>query len=307
MSAAAGEPSGSAERGGPSTAGADETVVERRRSLVFRLSRDPLAATAAALLIAVVLASVFAGFLAPYDPIDQDLDIILAGPSGDHWLGTDELGRDLLSRVLFAGRISLLAALQAVVVASVVGIPLGVLAGYRGGIVDAVVSRTTDALISFPPLVLAVAIVAALGPSLRNAMIAVGVVFAPRFIRVTRGVTLSVREETYIESSRALGSSPFRIMWRHVLPNIASPLVVQVTLTMALAVLAEAALSFLGLGATLPDASWGTLLQRAARRMEQAPLYAISPGVMIAGVVLALNMFGDSLRDMIAGGERAQD
>lgn len=252
----------------------------------------------------VVVIAILAPILAPHDPNSQDLRAVLQSPSGDHWLGTDDVGRDVLSRLLYASRVSLLAALLAVSVALGLGLIPGLIAGYARGWVDSVVMRIADALMAFPPLILAVALVGVLGPGLTNAMIAVGIVFSPRFLRVLRGAALSVREETYIEAARGIGCSSTKILRRHVLPNVLSPLIVQVSFAAGTAMLAEASLSFLGLGVQPPDASWGAMLGRAYRFYDRAPWVVVFPGVAIALTVLAFNLLGDALRDSLGREER---
>lgn len=264
-----------------------------------RLRQQRSAMIAAGFVIFIVATAVFAPLLATHDPNQQELANFLLPPSSEHWFGTDDLGRDLYSRMLFAGRISLLAAVQSVAVAAILGVLPGILAGFSGGWIDSAIMRTTDAVMAFPPIILAISIVAVLGPGLRNAMIAIGVIFAPRFIRLGRGATLSVRQETYIEASRSIGTPRHTVIRRHVLPNVAAPLIVQASLMLGVAMLAEAALSFIGLGVQAPDASWGSLLQRGFRLTQSAPWLTIFPGIPIALTVLALNIFGDGLRDSL--------
>jgi ABC-type dipeptide/oligopeptide/nickel transport system permease subunit len=249
--------------------------------------------------IALVLMALFAPWVAPYDPLSQDLRNTLQGPSADHWLGTDELGRDVLSRIIYGSRVSLMAAAQAVVLALLLGVPPGLLAGFFGGWVDTIISRLTDTLMSFPPLLLAIAIVGVFGPNLRNAMIAVGVIFAPRFIRLTRASVLAVREETFIEASRSIGTPTFHVLRTRIVPNVLSPLVVQTSLSLGFAMLAEAGLSFLGLGVQPPEASWGAMVGRAYRFLNQSPTLVIFPGLAIVFAVLAFNVLGDGLRDSV--------
>jgi ABC-type dipeptide/oligopeptide/nickel transport system permease subunit len=264
-----------------------------------RFLRQRAAVFALAFVILLVLVAVFAPWVAPYDPLSQDLRNTLQGPSADHWLGTDELGRDVLSRIIYGSRVSLLAAVQAVVLALVLGVPPGLAAGFFGGKVDTIISRLTDTLMSFPPLLLAIAIVGVFGPNLRNAMIAVGVIFAPRFIRLTRASVLAVREETFIEASRSIGTPTFRVLRTRILPNVLSPLVVQTSLSLGFAMLAEAGLSFLGLGVQPPEASWGAMVGRAYRFLNQSPTLVIFPGLAIVFAVLAFNVLGDGLRDSV--------
>lgn len=271
-----------------------------------RLFRNRSALCAAVFLGLVLLLVAAAPLIAPSDPLAQDLRAVLESPSGDHWLGTDDLGRDVLSRLLFAGRVSLIAAVQAVVVGVVLGVPFGLLAGYRGGIVDTIIMRATDAVLSFPPLILAIAIVGVRGRGLTNAMIAVGIVFAPRFIRLVRGTVRAVVEETFIEASRSIGTPGWRIVTSRILPNVLSPLIVQISLAASFAMLAEAGLSFLGLGVQSPDASWGSMLGRAFSYINVAPWLSIFPGLCIAFTVLALNVLGDGMRDAIGREDRSR-
>lgn len=273
--------------------------VSARARFLRRFRRQRPALVALVFLLLLVAVAVLAPVLAPDDPRAQDLQAVLDRPGGEHLLGTDQVGRDVLSRMLFAARISLLAAAQAVLVAVALGVPLGLVAGYVSGAVDTLVMRVTDAVMAFPPLLLAISLVGVLGPSLTNAMLAVGIVFAPRFLRLVRGATLAVREETFIEASRGLGCSTPRLVARHILPNVLSPLVVQVSLTAGLAMLAEASLSFLGLGVQPPDASWGAMLGQAFRFFGQAPWLIMIPGVAIGLTVLSFNVLGDGLRDSL--------
>ncbi len=264
-----------------------------------RFLRQRAAVVALAFVLFLVFVAVFAPWVAPFDPLSQDLRNTLQGPSTGHWLGTDELGRDVLSRIIFGSRVSLLAAVQAVVLALVLGVPPGLIAGFFGGWIDTIISRLTDTLMSFPPLLLAIAIVGVFGPNLRNAMIAVGVIFAPRFIRLTRAAVMAVREETFIEASRSIGTPTFRVLRTRILPNVLSPLVVQTSLSLGFAMLAEAGLSFLGLGVQPPEASWGAMVGRAYRFLNQSPTLVIFPGLAIVFAVLAFNVLGDGLRDSV--------
>ena len=246
-----------------------------------------------------VLVAIFAPYLAPYDPIQTSWTTIRKPPSAAHWFGTDENGRDLLARVIFGARASLLAGVISVSIALGIGVPIGMVAGYVGGWIDALISRITDAMLACPFLILAIALAAFLGPSLFNAMIAIGISATPIFIRLTRGLVLSIKVEDYVEAARALGNPPVRIALRHILPNAVAPLLVQATLAIAAAIIAEASLSFLGLGQQPPDPSWGSMLNTAQRFIEQAPWMAIFPGLSIFVVVLAFNLFGDGLRDAL--------
>lgn len=270
-----------------------------RARFLRRFGRQRPALIALAFLVLVTMATVAAPLLVTHDPLEQNLLGVLRQPGGAHVLGTDELGRDVFSRALYAGRVSLLAAAQAVGVAIALGVLPGLVAGYAGRRVDGVIMRITDALMSFPPLILAIAFVGVLGPSLSNAMLVIGVIFAPRFVRLVRGTVLAIREETFIEASRSIGTPTGRVIVRHVLPNTLSPLVVQVSLTAAMAMLAEASLSFLGLGVQPPDVSWGSMIERGFRYTASAPWLTVFPGLLIALTVLAFNVLGDGLRDSL--------
>jgi peptide/nickel transport system permease protein len=280
-------------------AGAEVAVLSRGRRFRRRFLRDRAALVALAFLIILVVSALFAPLLAPEDPASQDLLTVLERPSADHLLGTDHLGRDVLSRLIHASRVSLLAAFEAVLVGIVLALPPGLIAGYAGGWVDSVIMRVADALMSFPPLLLAIAIVAVLGPGVTKAMFAVGVVFAPRLARLVRASVLDIRDETFIEAARSIGVSTPRILRRHILPNIMPPLLVQISILAGVAMLLEAGLSFLGLGVQPPDASWGTMLGEAFIVIYQAQWLSVFPGVAIALSVLAFNVLGDGLRDAI--------
>ncbi|HMG44229.1 MAG TPA: ABC transporter permease [Acidimicrobiales bacterium] len=266
----------------------------------FLTNRVAVAATAVLLLLVVVAA--IAPMLAPQDPNHQDLANPLRSPSGDHLLGTDALGRDTLSRLIMATRVSMVAAALATGVAILGGVPAGLLAGYLGGWIDAVLGRITDALLTMPPLILAMAIIGVLGPGLTNAMFAVGVVFAPRFFRVARGAGQSVRSETYILACRAMGCSTGRILWRHVMPNTSGPLLVQTSFTAGLAITAEASLSFLGLGLRPPAASWGSMTQQAFTTLTTNSFPIFPPVAMVIVAILAFSVIGDAWRDVLGQG-----
>ncbi len=247
-------------------------------------------------LLAVVLMAIFAPLVAPYDPLKQDIPNRLASPSSAHWLGTDDIGRDVLSRLLYGARASLWASLLAVTVAAVIGIPLGLFAGYAGRWVDASLMRITDTILSFPALVLAVGVTGALGVGLNTSMFAIGIVFAPSVARLMRGRTLTVRQEPYVEASALAGSRTRWIIVRHVLPNAVQPVLVQLSLLFAGALLAEAGLSFLGLGVQPPTPSWGAMLGRAYGYLNKAPAQMLAPGIAIALCALSFNVLGDALR-----------
>lgn len=265
----------------------------------YRYRRNTSAVIAAAVLALIVLGSIFAPLIAPHSPTYIDVYDRLLGPTPEHWLGTDTLGRDVLSRLLYAGRVSLLAAALAVGVAVVLGLPTGLLAGFLGGRVDWVLNRVADVLMTFPTLILAVAVIGVMGPGLTKAMVTLGVVYAPRLFRVVRGATLGVRAETYIEASISIGTRPLTVLRRRVLPNILPPLLVQVSLMLATALLAEAALSLLGLGAQPPTPSWGVELGGAFNQIQTAPDLVWAPGLAIALATLSFNLIGDGLRDSL--------
>lgn len=286
------------------TAGPDVPALaglHRRRRTTWARFRTNRAGFVALLGVGVlVVVAIAAPLLAPYDPAAQDTANILAGPfSRDHVLGTDGLGRDVLSRLIFATRIAMTAPLLVLVVALSLGVAPGLLAGYVGGRLDGLVMRITDSLQSFPPTLLAIALLAALGPGLTNAMVAVGVVFAPSIIRIVRSSVFQIREEQYIEAARAIGTRWPTIVARHVLPNVVGPLLVQSALLTGFALLAEAALSFLGLGVAPPGASWGTMLSTGFGFLYQQPWLWVWPAVLLVLTVLAWNLVGDALRDSI--------
>ena len=246
-----------------------------------------------------VLIAVLAPWIAPHDPLATSWSAVRKAPSAAYLLGTDEIGRDVLSRVIWGARASLLAGIVSVSLSLLLGLPIGLLAGYLGGWVDALISRMVDAMLACPFLILAIALAAFLGPSLTNAMIAIGISATPIFVRLTRGQVLAVKVEDYVEAARAVGNSRLRIALRHVLPNIVAPLIVQATLAIAAAVIAEASLSFLGLGQQPPAPSWGSMLNTAKNYVDQAPWMAIWPGVSIFLLVLSFNLVGDGLRDAL--------
>jgi peptide/nickel transport system permease protein len=278
---------------------ADARVPAMRTSLLCRLARRPSAAIGLVVIVAFVAVAVFAPWLAPYDPIATSFSTVRKAPSAAHWFGTDEIGRDVLSRVIFGARASLLAGVVSVLISLSVGVPTGLLAGYAGGKTDMLISRVTDAMLACPFLILAIALAAFLGPSLTNAMIAIGISATPIFIRLTRGTTMAVKAEDFVLAARAIGNAPWRIAVRHVLPNIVPPLLVQATLAIAAAVIAEASLSFLGLGQQPPQPSWGSMLNTAKNYIDNAPWMAIWPGVSIFLLVLSFNIVGDGLRDAL--------
>lgn len=264
-----------------------------------RLLRRPAAVGGLAVVIFFILVAVLAPLISPYDPIQTSWTTIRKAPSLEHWFGTDENGRDMLARIIWGARASLTAGVISVSISLMIGVPIGMAAGYLGGIADAVISRVTDAMLAVPFLILAIALAAFLGPSLFNAMIAIGISATPIFIRLSRAQTLNTKVEDYVEAARAVGNPHLRIAFRHILPNIVPPIMVQATLAIAQAIIAEAALSFLGLGQQPPQPSWGSMLNTAQRFIEQAPWMAIFPGLSIFLVVLAFNLLGDGLRDAL--------
>lgn len=264
-----------------------------------KFRRNRVAMLGAGIVLLFVLMALLAPWLATHDPFQTSFMTIRKAPSASFWLGTDELGRDIYTRLLYGARASLMAGLVSVVIALIVGVPFGLAAGYFGGWTDSVISRCTEALLAIPFLILAIALAAFLGPSLVNAMVAIGVSAAPKFIRITRGQVLAVKNEDYVQSARALGASDLRIIGRHVLPNVMPPLIVQATITIATAIIAEASLSFLGLGLQPPNPSWGSMLNTAKNFMTQAPWMSIFPGSAIFLAVLGFNLLGDGLRDAL--------
>jgi peptide/nickel transport system permease protein len=272
----------------------------RRDRLLTTLRRHPRLALGGGLVTLLVLVAVFAPLLTPYDPIVGDVTDGLLPPSAAHWLGTDDLGRDVMARVLFGARLSLSVAAISVSIGVGVGVSVGLIAGYTGGAVDLLLMRLIDALLAFPGLLLAISITAALGPQIQNAMIAIGVISIPVYARLTRGQVLSLRERDYITAARALGVSPTRIAIMHILPNLANTLIVQATLTTAFAILQEAVLSFLGLGAQPPSPSWGQDISYNQRYITNLMWWgSVGPGVAIFVAVFAFNFLGDALRDWL--------
>ncbi|MBX9618066.1 MAG: ABC transporter permease [Hyphomicrobiales bacterium] len=270
----------------------------RSRALTRFLSNR--GAVAGACVIALILTmAILAPLITRYDPNTTNFLAIRKPPSLAYWLGTDELGRDLFARMLYGARASLMAGVISVSIAIAIGLPIGLVAGYYGGLVDMVISRCTEALLACPFLILAIALAAFLGPSLANAMVAIGLAAMPIFVRLTRGQVISVKAEDYVEGARAIGLPHHVILIRHVLPNVIAPVIVQATLATASAIIAEASLSFLGLGQQPPSPSWGSMLNTAKNFIEQAPWMSLWPGLAIFLVVLAFNLMGDGLRDAL--------
>lgn len=276
-----------------------ETPVTQPTSIRRLLRTYPRVAVASALLLLLVLVALLAPWIALHDPIATDPSNALLGPSLAHPLGTDELGRDLFARVIWGSRVSLPIAFVAVGVGLLVGGTIGLIAAYRGGLTDLLLMRVIDAILAFPALILAVAIVAVLGPGLRNAMIAIGIVQLPVYARLLRAQVLSLKALDFVAAVRALGASPARLIAFHFLPNLLNPLIVQISLSAAAAMLAEATLSFLGLGAQPPTPDWGFMMNTGARFLNNDPWLALGPGVAISVAVFAFNWLGDALRDAL--------
>jgi peptide/nickel transport system permease protein len=289
---------------GTSSVAVPDRLESPARRALRRLVRRRGAVVGMAVIATFILLALFAPAVAPYDPIVTNWALVRKSPSALHWFGTDELGRDVLSRVIYGARASLLAGAISVGIALGIGVPFGLLSGYRGGMIDALISRITDAMLACPFLILAIALAAFLGPSLGNAMIAIGISTTPIFVRLTRGQTMNVKVEDYVEAARAMGNPRWRIALFHILPNIMPALLVQATLSIAAAIIAEAALSFLGLGQQPPTPSWGSMLNSAQRFLTTAPWMALWPGLGIFLVVLSFNLVGDGLRDALDPRER---
>jgi peptide/nickel transport system permease protein len=282
----------------------DEGVETTTARAARRLLRRKGAAFGLFVIVLLVALALLAPLISPYDPSLQTWSAVRKAPSALHWFGTDDVGRDVLSRVIYGARASLSAGLISVVIALLVGVPVGLVSGYAGGFIDALFGRITDALLACPFLILAIALAAFLGPSLSNAMIAIGVTTTPIFIRLTRAQVMTVKVEDYVEAARAVGNPHWRIALVHVLPNILPTLIVQATSSIAAAIIAEAALSFLGLGQQPPDPSWGSMLNSAQRFLVNAPWMAVWPGLAIFLTVLSFNLVGDGLRDALDPRER---
>jgi peptide/nickel transport system permease protein len=271
----------------------------RRRLLRKRFLRRPMAVGGLVVVLVFVLTAVFAPLLAPHPAAETDFNSLLSHSSSKHLLGTDELGRDVLSRLIWGSRASMQAGFFATVLAMVIAVPIGLVAGYYRGWVDTVIARLTDVLLSFPFIILAVGLAAILGPSLTNATIALGVSAVPGLIRIARGETLALREEDFVPAAVANGANDLTIIFRHILPNMTNTLLVQATVTIPGAIVGEAVLSFLGLGVQPPTPSWGTMLQDAQSYLAQAPRLAVYPGLAIVFAALAFNVLGDGLRDVL--------
>lgn len=264
-----------------------------------RFLRHPTGMFGAFIVLVLVITALFGPLLAPSDPNEMDFAARFAPPSLEHPMGTDDFGRDILSRIMYGARVSLQVGVIAVSLATVVGVTLGMIAGYSNRIVDEIIMRAMDVLFAFPAILLAIAILAALGRGIANAMIAIGIVYIPIFARITRGEVLSIREEEFIEVAHALGAGPLRIMRAHILPNILSPIIVEISLSLSFAILAEAALSFFGLGTQPPDPSWGRMLSEGRGYIQQSVWLGVFPGLAIMFTVMGFNFLGDGLRDSL--------
>lgn len=274
------------------------------RDVVRRLLRHRGAVAGLVVILLFFAAALLAPLLSPYDPLAQDLNRRLQGPSSAHLLGTDDFGRDILSRVMYGARISLTVGFMSVGIAVIGGLLLGLVAGFYttgrwGRMIDIIIMRTSDILLAFPAVLLAIAIVTAFGPGLRNAMLAIAIIYLPRFIRIVRAAILVEKEHTYIEAGQALGMSHRRLLLRHLLPNVISPVIVQATLGLAEAIIEAAALSFLGLGATPPTPEWGAMLSEGRSYLRLAPWVTFFPGMAIFLIVVSFNLLGDGLRDAL--------
>ncbi|WP_190292994.1 ABC transporter permease [Roseibium aggregatum] len=278
---------------------ADEEAIRSESRAWKKLKANKSALVGFVIVAFFIIIAVAAPLLPIADPAATSWSAIRKAPSAAHWLGTDEIGRDILSRMIWGAQASLMAGVVSVFIAVLIGVPFGLLSGYFGGWIDQGISRATDALLATPFLILAIALAAFLGPSLTNAMLAIGLSAMPIFVRLTRGQVLSVKTEDYVEGARAIGLTDLAIMTRYVLPNVFAPVLVQATLTVATAIIAEASLSFLGLGQQPPDPSWGSMLNVAKNFMTQAPWMAWWPGAAIFLVVLGFNLLGDGLRDAL--------
>ena len=269
------------------------------RDAFTRLIRHRIGMFGATLIFILVLTAIFGRVFAPYDPNEMDFDARFSGPTISHPLGTDDFGRDILSRIMWGAQVSLQVSLIAVAIAATIGTALGLIAGYSGRIMDEIIMRIMDILFAFPAILLAIAILAALGRGVTNAMIAIGIVYIPIFARIARGEVLTLRNEEFVQAARSIGASRTRILIRHIFPNAIPPLIVESTLSLAFAILAEAALSFFGLGTQPPDPSWGRMLSEGRAYFQQSLWMSIFPGLAIMFTVMGFNFLGDGLRDSL--------
>lgn len=292
----------------PAGLDAGDPPVEHRsrlRATVETVLRNRLAVGGLIMLTGLVLVALFAPLIAPYGLNEPDVANRLSGPSLDHPFGTDNIGRDVFSRVVIASRVSLQVGAISVGIAVALGVPIGLISGYYGGRIDSILMRVMDILFSIPAIVLAMAILAALGPNIVNAMVAIGIVYTPIFARITRGSVLSLRDAVFVRAARSIGATDSRIIATHILPNVIAPIIVQTSLSLAFAILAEAALSFLGLGVQPPDPAWGRMLSEGRGFFQQAPWMALFPGLAILLTVMSFNLVGDGLRDALDPQQRS--
>lgn len=281
----------------------DEQVITKKRSQLKevwrRFCRNKQAMIGLAMLFLLIFAAVFANVIAPYDPVEQNLLIRLQGPSAAHWFGTDELGRDIFSRILYGARISLTVGLIAVSISCVAGCALGAIAGYYGGILDTVIMRISDIMMAIPSILLNISIVAALGTGLQNVMIAIGISSVPAYCRIMRASLLSLKNQEFVDASRVAGSTDFYIIMHHIIPNSLAPLIVQATLKIGGAILSCASMSFIGLGIVPPTPEWGAMLSTGRDFLRDAPHLTAFPGLAIMFAVFSMNLIGDGLRDAL--------
>jgi peptide/nickel transport system permease protein len=280
-------------------------IPKQRHPVLQFMLQQPLGAAGLAFIVLMAVCALFAPWIAPYDPLNVDYASMLAAPSAEHWLGTDSFGRDVLSRIIFGARTALAVGFLASFTGSTIGAVIGVVSAYFGGKIDLVIQRIMDVLLSFPIIVLAITVVAVLGKNIIlgvdvNLVVAIGLPMIPKVARVVRASALAIRELPYIDAARTAGYSNTRIIFRHMVPNVVAPYLIMITAFVAQAILAEASLSFLGLGVTEPTASWGLMLSGAAADFyQQAPWMIVFPGIAISLAVFAFNLFGDSLRDWL--------
>lgn len=287
-----------------SRAGPEEKSASEFRLAVRQLKKDKMSMFGLSVIVGMVFLAIFSQYLVPYDPTVQNFDIALAHPSWDHPFGTDSLGRDMLSRVVTGARVSIVVGIISCAIAMSIGVPMGIVAGYGGPKVDNVISRIIDGIMAFPPLLLAIALMAVLGASMTNVMMALGFTISTHYARLTRGVTLKVKEQTYVIAAKTIGLKEYQIVLKHILPNIIAPIIIQTTVTFAYAIIAEASLSFLGLGVKPPTPSWGLDLSDARKYVLEAPWLPLFPGFAIFIAVLGVNMFGDGLNSALNPRER---
>jgi peptide/nickel transport system permease protein len=266
------------------------------KEIFRRFKKERISFISFIFLIILLITAIFCRFIVPFDPLKQDLMNVMAGPSLVHWLGTDELGRDIFSRLLMGSKAAFQVGMIAILIPLLIGVPLGVISGYLGGIIDDIFMRIIDGILSIPHILLALGITAALGISLWNAMIAIGIIFTPQFARLARGQTLQVRREPYVEASKISGAGVIWIMWKHIIPNISPTIIIQASFNLSYAIIVEASLSFLGLGAQSPQISWGNMIQQSYSMINMNAWMIVYPGVAILLTVLAGNLVGDGLR-----------